>query len=53
MDHWLLAETSDPAAKGSTKNLEIASAGPVHCHFSLPPFCVVPNIIFHSCHHGT
>ena len=37
MDQWLLAVTSDPAAKGSAKDLEVASAGPVHCHFSLPP----------------
>ena len=29
---------SDPAAKGSAKDLEVAGAGPVHCHFSLPPF---------------
>ena len=38
MDQWLLAVTSDPAAKGSAKDLEVAGAGPVHCHFSLPPF---------------
>ena len=37
MDQWLLAVTSDPAAKGSAKDLEVAGAGPVHCHFSLPP----------------
>ena len=37
MDQWLLAVTSDPAAKGSAKDLEVASAGPVHCHFPLPP----------------
>ena len=37
MDQWHLAVTSDPAAKGSAKDLEVASAGPVHCHFSLPP----------------
>ena len=57
MDQWLLAMTSDPAAKGSAKDLEVAGAGPVHCHFSLPPFlslpCVVLNVVFHSCHHGT
>ena len=38
IDQWLLAVTSDPAAKGSAKDLEVAGAGPVHCHFSLPPF---------------
>ena len=39
MDHqWLLAVTSDPAAKGSAKDLEVAGVGPVHCHFSLLPF---------------
>ena len=38
MDQWLLAVTSDPAAKGSAKDLEVAGAGPVHCHFPLPPF---------------
>ena len=38
VDQWLLAVTSDPAAKGSVKDLEVAGAGPVHCHFSLPPF---------------
>ena len=37
MDQWLLAVTSDPAAKGSAKDLEVAGAGPVHCHFSIPP----------------
>ena len=37
MDQWLLAVTSDPAAKGSAKDLEVAGAGPVYCHFSLPP----------------
>ena len=37
MDQWLLAVTSDPAAKGSVKDLEVAGAGPVHCHFSIPP----------------
>ena len=37
MDQWLLAVTSDPAAKGSAKDLEVAGAGPVHCHFSFPP----------------
>ena len=29
--------TSDPAAKGSAKDLEVAGAGPVHCRFSIPP----------------
>ena len=38
MDQWLLAETSDPAAKGSAKDLEVAGAGSVNCHFPLPPF---------------
>ena len=37
MDQWLLAVTSDLAAKGSAKDLEVAGAGPVHCHFFLPP----------------
>ena len=35
MDQWLLAMASDPAAKGLAKDLEVASAGLVHCHFSL------------------
>ena len=34
---WLLAVTSDPAAKGLAKDMEVAGAGPVHCHFPLPP----------------
>ena len=38
MDWWLLALTGDPAARGSAKDLEVAGAGPVHCHFPLPPF---------------
>ena len=38
MDQWLLAVTSDLAAKGSAKDLEVASADPVHCHFPFPPF---------------
>ena len=37
MDQWLLAVTSDPATKGSAKDLEVAGTGPVHCHFSPPP----------------
>ena len=37
MYQWLLAVTSDPAAKGSAKDLEVADAGPVHCYFPLPP----------------
>ena len=37
MDQWLLAVTSDLAAKGSAKDLEVAGAGPVHCHFPFPP----------------
>ena len=27
----------DPAAKGSANDLEVAGAGPAHCHFSLLP----------------
>ena len=47
MDQWLMAVTSDPAAKGSAKDLEVAGAGPVHCHFSLLSLPrVVPNVIF-------
>ena len=39
MDQWLLAVvTSDLAAKGSAKDLEVADTGPVHFHFSFPPF---------------
>ena len=44
MEQWLL----DPAAKGSAKDLEVADAGPVHCHFFLPPsflIMVVPNVV--------
>ena len=37
MDRWLLVVTNDLAAKGSAKDLEVAGAGPVNCHFSLPP----------------
>ena len=47
---------SDPAAKGSAKDLEDVGAGLVHCHFPFPPIsvpCVVPNIVFYSRHHGT
>ena len=33
----LLAVTSDPAVKGLAKGVEVASAGPVHCYFSLLP----------------
>ena len=29
--------TSDLAAKGSAKDLEVTGAGPVHCHSSLYP----------------
>ena len=29
--------SSDPAAKGAAKDLEVAGAGPVHCHFPFPP----------------
>ena len=55
MNQWLLVVSSNPAAKGLAKDLEIASAGPVHCHFSLHPSlpCVVMNVVFHLCHHGT
>ena len=38
IDHWLLAVTSDPAAKRLAKDLEAAGAGPVHCHFPFPSF---------------
>ena len=41
MDQWLLAVTSDPAAKGSAKDLEVANAGPVHCHFFLPLYFLI------------
>ena len=37
MDQWLLAVTSDLAAKGSAKDLEVAGAGPVHRNFFFPP----------------
>ena len=50
IDQWLLAVTSDPAAKGSAKDPEVAGAGLAHCHFSLPPSflpCVVANVVFH------
>ena len=46
MDQWLLAVTSDLVAKGSAKDLEVVGAGPVHCHFSSPPF-----LIMHSSKH--
>ena len=36
MDQWLLTMTSDPAANRLAKDLEVAGAVPVHCHFSLP-----------------
>ena len=32
-----MAVTSDPIAKVLAKDLEVAGAGPVHCHFPLPP----------------
>ena len=38
MDQWLLAVTSDSAAKGSANDLEVAGAGLVHWHFPLSPF---------------
>ena len=47
MDQCLLAVTSEPAANRLAKDLEVASAGPVHCHFPLPPLFlprVVPNV---------
>ena len=36
MDQWLSAVTSDPAAKRLAKDLEVAGAGLVHCHFFFP-----------------
>ena len=56
MDQWLLAVTSDPAAKGSAKDLEVGSAGFVHCYFPLPPlFLTMCSSERHLCfhHHGT
>ena len=47
MDQWLLAVTSDTAAKGSAKDLEVAGAGLVHYHFSLPP----SSLAMCSCEH--
>ena len=49
MDQWLLAVTSDPAAKGSAKDLEVAGAGPVHCHFSLPPASFLTMCSYERC----
>ena len=51
MDQWLLAVTSDPAAKGSAKDLEVAmlvrfTAIPPPPLLSLP--CVLPNVVFHE-----
>ena len=51
MDQWLLAVTSDPAARGSAKDLEVAGAGLVHCHFFPSPLFlyhayVVLNVVF-------
>ena len=40
MDEWLLAVTSDPAAKGLAKDLKVAGAGPVHCHSPFFPYHV-------------
>ena len=43
-----MAVGSDPATNRSAKDLEVAGAGPVHCHsppLSLP--CVVPKVVFH------
>ena len=51
-DQWLLAVTSDPAAKGSAKDLKVVGAGPVHCHFSLPPFFFT-MCSFKRCHIST
>ena len=52
MNQWLLPVTScDPAAKGLTKDLEVAGTGPVHCHYPLPSLflpCVVLNVAFDS-----
>ena len=36
MDQWLLVVTSDQAAKGSTKDLEVVSAVVVHYLFPFP-----------------
>ena len=38
MDQWLLEVTSDLVAKGLAKDLDIAGAGPVHCH-AAAPYC--------------
>ena len=38
MDQWVLAVTSDPAAKGSARDWEVAGAGLGHCHFPSPSF---------------
>ena len=43
--------TSDPVAKGLAEDLEVAGAGPIHCHFPSPLLslpCVVPNVIYLS-----
>ena len=51
MDQWLLAVTSDPAAKGSAKDLEVAGAGQFTAIFPFPRLslpCVVPNVVFHT-----
>ena len=45
--------TSDPAAKGSAKDLEVAGASLVHCHFPFPPSslpCVVLNVVIYYKH---
>ena len=46
--HWLVSArcvTSDPAAKGTAKDPEVACAGPVHCHYS---FTMRAYIIYSS-----
>ena len=49
MDQWLLAVTSDPAAKGSAKDLEVAVLVRFTAIFPFPSLslpCVVPNVVF-------
>ena len=43
MDQWLLVVTTDPAAKEFAIDLEVAGAGPVHCHFFPSP--LIPNYV--------
>ena len=40
MDQWLLAVTSDPAARGSAKDLEVAGASLVHCLTFMSPWYI-------------